>query len=79
MLTEKMAREIIEQNKDNTTFFDKGKKRELNNNFFGYDTTSYEAYYDTFRNICKLGEAETKVIIAALKLAGATVTGRIKK
>ena len=56
-MTKAKAREIIEANKDNTAYFDK--------------SISVKEMYEMLRYRMRFGEAETKVIIAALKVSGA--------
>ena len=56
-MTKAKAREIIEANKDNTAYFDK--------------SISAKEMYEMLRYRMRFGEAETKVIIAALEVSGA--------
>ena len=56
-MTREEAKKIIKENKDNTGFFD--------------NSIYLDAMYEMLRYSMKFGEAETVVIIAALKLAGA--------
>ena len=60
-MTKAQAREIIEANKDNTAYFDK--------------SISVEEMYEMLRYRMRFGEAETKVIIAALEISGAKFRG----
>ena len=56
-MTKKAAREIIEEYKDRTAYFDGSIK--------------IEDMWEMLRFSMRFGEAETEVILAALKLAGA--------
>lgn len=56
-MTRKQALEVIQKNKDNTARFDKSLTR--------------EDMYNMLRYRMQFGQAETEVLLAALKLAGA--------
>ncbi len=56
-MTRKQALEVIQKNKDNTAWFDKSLTR--------------EDMYNMLRYRMQFGQAETEVLLAALKLAGA--------
>lgn len=56
-MTNNEAKNIINENKDNTSYFD--------------GSISYDEMYNMLRYRMAFGEAETKVIIASLKLSGA--------
>lgn len=56
-LTKKECKIIIEQNKENTSYFD--------------ESMTYEEMYNMLRYKMAFGEAETRVIIASLVLSGA--------
>ena len=56
-MTKKSAKEIIDNSKENTAFFD--------------NTISIDDMYEMLRYRMRFGEAETNVIIASLVIAGA--------
>ena len=56
-LTKKECKTIIEQNKENTSYFD--------------ESMTCEEMYNMLRYRMAFGEAETRVIIASLVLSGA--------
>ena len=56
-MTKKEAKKIVEEYKDRTGYFD--------------NSLRYEAMENMFRYQMRFGEAETKVILASLTMAGA--------
>lgn len=72
-MTNKQAKAIIEEYKNDTAYYDgyispmDGKAYKL----------SYDEMYEMFRNRMGMGKAETMVIIASLKLSGAKFTGEL--
>lgn len=64
-MTRAAARREIENLKDCTAYFGENVDTPI----------SYNDMYELFRYRCRFGEAETRVIIAALIAAGATFAG----
>ena len=71
-MTNKQAKAIIEQNKENTAYYN-GYISVLTNQLVSF---SYDEMYDTFRGK-GFGKAETLCIISALQLSGAKFKGEL--
>ena len=72
-MTNKKAKEIINQYKDDTAFYGKNNTDFITGEVF----TTYDSMYEMFRNRMGFGKAETMVLIASLKLSGAKFTGEL--
>lgn len=70
-LTKETAINLINENKDQTGWY-KGKNKDM----FGDIITTYDKMYEMFRYRMGFGEAETKVLIGSLILAGAEIVDK---
>lgn len=67
-MTTAEAIKLIAENKNNTSWYGKNSV-----DMFGDYIATYDKLYETLRHHARLGEAETKCIIGALKLSGAKI------
>ena len=73
-MTNKDAKRIIEENKENTAYYD-GYTDFMGNTV----RMTYDEMYDLFRDRFHMGKAETLCIISALKLSGAHFDGELTR